>query len=439
MAATTENKTETEQIETLLKAAKTSFYSQSTLSLAQRNEALTIFAQLIDEHQDFLLAENKKDCDAQAGKIANVLYQRLILTSGKITQLVQGIKDMVNLPDPIGTTQLKTELDTNLILERITVPIGVIGIIFESRPDVIPQILSLILKSGNTVVLKGGSEALHSNQAFMTLVEKLNEQCPFLTAGWAQLVTTREAVHDMLNYPQYVDLVIPRGSNALVQQIMSSTNIPVLGHADGICHQYVHPSAKIDEAIDVIIDSKIQYPSACNALETLLVDTAIANQFLERFIPKAKEADITLKGCNKTRSLNSGIKEAATEADWQTEYGDLTLSVKIVNNINDAIEHINQYGSHHTDGILAEDPQIQQVFMNSVDSASVFVNASTRFADGFRYGFGAEIGISTAKTHARGPVGLEGLTIYKYKLVGNGQVVKTYTGESAKPFTHKPL
>lgn len=426
-------------LESTLQAGKTAFLGMCTLSTEQKNQALATFAEIIEQNADYLLAENQKDiAQAQQDELTPSLYQRLKLDAGKIAQLVQGIRDLINLPDPAGQVLATTQLDDGLILEKLTVPLGLIGIIFESRPDVIPQILSLILKSGNAVVLKGGREATHSNQAFMKLVAQLNTACPWLSPGWATLLDGREAVQKMLNYPQYVDLIIPRGSNQLVQSIMANTKIPVLGHADGVCHLYVHPSANIAQAVAVAVDAKIQYPAACNALETLLVDKSIASNFLPAFAKSAQAAGITIRGCKDTLLLIPQV-EAATEADWRTEYGDLTLSVKVVPSVDAAIQHINQYGSHHTDAILAQDPAVLEYFLNAVDSACVFANASTRFADGFRFGLGAEIGISTAKTHARGPVGLEGLVIYKYKLRGNGQIVADYVGANAKPFQHKAL
>ncbi len=422
-------------IEQLLRSSRQASYRMAVLGTDQKNAALEQFARLIEENADFLLEANRKDKAEQEGKISQALYQRLGLDQGKLKQLVQGIRDVVHLPDPAGQILSRTKLDEGLVLEKQTVPLGVIGIIFESRPDVIPQILSLILKSGNAVVLKGGSEALHSNRAFMALVEKLNAACPWLPESWASLVDSRQAVQEMLNYPQYVDLVIPRGSNELVQSIMAATKIPVLGHADGICHLYVHDAADIAKAVPLAVDAKAQYPAACNALETLLVEGKIADKFLPLFAKAAQKAGITLKGCNRTRQVLPDI-QPATEEDWRTEYGDLTLSVKIVDSPDDAIAHINTYGSHHTDGILTENRDTAEDFVRRVDSASVFVNASTRFADGFRFGLGAEIGISTAKTHARGPVGLEGLIIYKYVLRGQGQIVASYTGENARPFMH---
>ena len=434
-------------LESILQASKSAFLTLSTLSTDQKNQALAKFAEIIEQNADFLLAENQKDIQqAQQDELSPSLYQRLKLDPGKIAQLVQGIRDLIKLPDPAGHLLASTQLDDGLILEKVTVPLGVVGIIFESRPDVIPQILSLILKSGNAVVLKGGKEATLSNRAFMQLVEQLNQACPWLPSSWATLLDGREAVQQMLNYPQYVDLIIPRGSNQLVQSIMANTKIPVLGHADGVCHLYVHPTANLAQAVEVAIDAKIQYPAACNAMETLLVDEAIARQYLPLFVPQAQSAGITLRVCDITMDIlaeaaeaHRSIAEKATEADWRTEYGDLTLAIKVVPSLQAAIEHINHYGSHHTDVILAQDHAAIETFLNAVDSACVFANASSRFADGFRFGLGAEIGISTAKTHARGPVGLEGLVIYKYKLRGNGQKVVDYTGVNARSFQHQSL
>ena len=422
--------------EELLRASKAAFYRISTLSEELRNRALDRFADLLEAEQDFLLEENRKDLEASDGKIKPSLYNRLELDSGKMAQLIAGVRDVRLLPDPVGRVIERTELDSALVLEKISVPIGVIAIVFESRPDVIPQILSLALKSGNAVVLKGGREAVCSNRAFMKLVSRLETELDALPRGWAQLVDTREDFQELLRYPEWVDLVIPRGSNELVRSIMDRTQIPVLGHAEGICHLYVHARADLEKSLRVVLDAKAQYPAVCNALETLLVDVGVAREFLPVFQRAAEAAGIHLKGCSRTRDLIRGIDEA-TEADWRTEYGDLTLAVRIVDSLGDAVEHINRYGSHHTDGILTEDAKARESFLAQVDSATVMVNASTRFADGFRFGLGAEVGISTLKTHARGPVGLEGLTIYKYVLRGEGQVVADYVGERAKPFLHR--
>jgi glutamate-5-semialdehyde dehydrogenase len=428
------------KMEKLLATAKQAFLGMATLDSSQKNQALRDFATLLEKNTPFLLAANEQDMQAaKKNALTSAMLQRLKLDAGKLTQLVQGIKDVANLPEPIGRLLESTELDACLILEKRTVPLGLIAIIFESRPDVLPQIVSLILKSGNAVVFKGGSEAQQTNAAFMSLLQQLQSACPFLPEGWATLIEGREAVASLLNFHQYVDLVIPRGSNAMVRHIMESTRIPVLGHADGVCHLYVHQSANREQALNVIRDSKVQAPSACNALETLLVDQAICETFLPLLGAMAKLEGIALRGDATVCHL---IKEAATatEEDWQTEYGDLTLSVKVVGNPDEAIEHINTFGSHHTDGILADDADVQALFCESVDSASVFVNASTRFADGFRYGFGAEIGISTSRTHARGPVGLEGLVSSKYLLHGHHHVVADYVGQTPKrQFLHRRL
>ena len=427
-------------IEQTLEGGKKAFLAMACLSTSEKNIALERLASLIEANQPALLDANAQDLAENKDALEPALYQRLKLDSGKLSQVVQGIRQLVNLADPAGRVLAVTELDDGLILSKRAVPLGLIGIIFESRPDVMPQILSLILKSGNAVVFKGGKEAKHSNQAFMdAVIHPLTAELEFLPHGWASLLESRQDVQAMLNYPQYVDLLIPRGSNQLVQSIMQATRIPVLGHADGICHQYVHASADLAKALEVVIDSKIQYPSACNALETVLVDEIVAAEFLPLLGVRCAEEGITLHACDASLAF---LPQAhpATLSDWTTEYGNLTLAVKRVSGLESAISHINQYSSHHTDAILAEDPEVQARFLKAVDSASVFVNASTRFADGFRYGFGAEIGISTARTHARGPVGLEGLVTYKFELAGHHQLVKDYVGDPPKKaFTHRRL
>ena len=426
--------------EDLLREAKTAFYVIGALGAGVRNRALEAFAQLIERKQAYLLEENRKDLEENRGTLEESLYRRLVLDPPKLRDIVAGIRDIAASPDPIGHVLSRTRLDDGLILERVSVPIGVIAIVFESRPDVIPQILSLALKSGNAVVLKGGREARRSNHAFMQLVSDLNAGMPELPAGWAQLVDTREGFRELLRNPDYVDLVIPRGSNQMVREIMDSTKIPVLGHAEGVCHQYIHHRADLAKAVRLAIDSKAQYPAVCNAMETLLVDAGVAAGFLPAFRAEAERQGVRLRlrGCARSRNILPGI-EAATETDWKTEYGNLTLAVRVVDSLEDAIDHINRYGSHHTDGIVTEDAQAREAFLSRVDSATVISNASTRFADGFRFGLGAEVGISTLKVHARGPVGVEGLTIYKYVLRGHGEVVADYVGEHAKPFLHEKL
>lgn len=422
----------------LLHKVRESAMAMALLKTEDKNDALERFAQLIEKRSGDLLAANKLDLEEQKGKISDALYSRLKLDESKLRTLAQGCRDLIDLEDLVGKIQFRRELDKGLVLERVIVPIGVIGIIFESRPDVIPQILSLILKSGNAAILKGGVEATHSNKAFMKLVEELNREFTFFPQEWALLLDTRAQVHEMLKFEKEIDLVIPRGSNEMVRSIRSNTKIPVLGHSDGVCHLYVHENADIKQAVDIAVDAKAQYPSACNSIETLLVDESISEKFLSDFAKKAEQSKIELIGCEKTQKILTKVR-AATETDWSTEYGDLRLSVRVVKNLEAAIDHINTYGSHHTDAILTNNEFVMELFLNAIDSACVFANASTRFADGFRFGFGAEVGISTEKIHARGPVGLEGLMSYKYKLRGHGQVVSDYVGPQAKDFTHKML
>jgi glutamate-5-semialdehyde dehydrogenase len=429
---------ESVRVSSILKQVRKASHAMAVLPAEEKERALDLFARRIDESRSYLLQENRRDQEQQEGKIPQSLFQRLILDDAKLDQLVNGIRDVGRMADPVGRVLSRTLLDDGLILEKVEVPLGVIGIIFESRPDVIPQILSLILKSGNAVVLKGGSEALHSNRAFMKVVSELSHDLPQLPEYWATLLESREAVHEMLDYPQYIDLIIPRGSSQLVSSIMNATQIPVLGHTEGICHTYVDGAADVAKAVPIVIDSKVQYPAACNALETLLVDQSIAPRFLPALAEAARRNQVSIKGCQQTRRLLPDVTPA-TEEDWKTEYGNRTMAVKVVKGVDAAIEHINQFGSQHTDSILTQDEATAEYFLDRVDSASVFCNASTRFADGYRYGLGAEIGISTNRTHARGPVGLEGLVIYKYKLRGTGQIVSDYVGQDARPFQHKKL
>ncbi len=420
--------------ESLLKISQKAFRELSQLRLEDKNKALELFAQLIEKNKSKLITENQKDLKREKGKLSSALYQRLKLDEEKLNQIVQGIRDLIKLPDPVNSVLAETLLDDGLVLQKVSVPLGVVGVIFESRPDVMPQVLSLMLKSGNAVVLKGGSEALCSNKAFMKIVAELDKAAK-LPKGWAQLVVSRKAVHEMLDYPEYLSLIIPRGSNALVQSIMKNTKIPVMGHADGICHLYIHEDADSNKALALTLDSKLQYPSACNALETLLVHVSKAKEFLPLLDKAAKEQKLELRVCDKTRKFIPKNKKA-TSKDWATEYSEAILAVKVVKDIDEAIEHISTYGSSHTDGIVAQSNDAIEDFLNRVDSAGVYANVSTRFADGFRYGFGAEVGVSTGKIHARGPVGMDGLSIYKYKLRGQGHKVEDYIGSSAKKFKH---
>jgi glutamate-5-semialdehyde dehydrogenase len=407
------------------------------LSESQRNGALAAIAQALEAASSEILAANAADCQAaQADGIEAALYARLKLDANKLKGAIAGIRDVAKLPDPIGAVQIHRELDTDLILKRIACPLGVLGVIFEARPDAVMQIASLAIKSGNGVILKGGKEAVRSCEALVKAI-RMGLATTTVNPEVVQLLTTRAETLELLTCDQYVDLIIPRGSNSFVQFVQNNTRIPVLGHADGICHLYVDQAADIAQAVRIAVDSKTQYPAACNAIETLLVHSAIAPEFLLEAVTALQAQGVELRGDRRTQDILN--IPAATDTDWSTEYSALILSIKVVDDVAAAIAHINTYGSRHTEAIVTQDDQVAATFMAQVDAAGVFRNCSTRFSDGFRYGFGAEVGISTQKMPPRGPVGLEGLVTYKYELVGNGQVAATYAGAQAKPFTHRDL
>ncbi|MBD1845482.1 glutamate-5-semialdehyde dehydrogenase [Cyanobacteria bacterium FACHB-63] len=403
----------------------------------KRNEAIAKVADALEANAAEILAANATDCEAaKVEGISSALYARLKLDEAKLKGAIVGVRDVGKLADPIGAVQIHRELDEGLILKRMTCPLGVLGVIFEARPDAVMQISSLAIKSGNGVILKGGKEAIRSCEALVKAIHQGLTNA-VIDPAVVQLLTTREETLELLKLDQYVDLIIPRGSNSFVKFVQDNTRIPVLGHADGICHLYVDRAADIGKAIKIAVDSKTQYPAACNAIETLLVHSAIASEFLLEAVSALQAKNVELRGDERTREILNIA--AATETDWSTEYSDLILAIKIVDSTEDAIAHINTYGSKHTDAIVTEDAKTAQLFMNQVDAAGVYHNCSTRFADGFRYGFGAEVGISTQKMPPRGPVGLEGLVTYKYQLVGDGQIAATYAGANAKPFTHRDL
>lgn len=406
---------------TLALKAREAAIPLSAASIEDRNGALLRMARGLGEHALKIYTANEADrAQAQAEGLAQPLLKRLLFDEKKLRAVQEGLQALAALPDPLGHTQLARELMPGLKLYRVSCPIGVVGVIFESRPDALVQIASLCLKSGNAVLLKGGREAARTNQAlFDALAEAAREAG--MPEGWAVLLTSREEVRDMLKMDDCIDLVIPRGSNEFVRYIMDNSRIPVLGHAEGLCHVYVDASADINMAVRVIEDAKTQYVAVCNAAETLLVHKDIAAAFLPEAARALEAKGVTLRGCERTREIISC--ETATEEDWRTEYLDYILSVKVVDSLAEAIAHINKYGSGHTDTILAEDMEAVRTFMALVDSAGVYHNCSTRFADGFCYGFGAEVGIATGKLHARGPMGLEGLCSYKYLLFGSGQTL----------------
>ncbi len=404
----------------------------------QRAQALQAMADALTDRAESILAANREDLQRSAAEgLAPALMARLKLDDTKVAVAIDGVRKVASLSDPLGCRQLHRELDQGLVLERVSVPLGVVGVIFEARPDAVMQIASLAIRSGNGALLKGGSEARCTNEAVMDALQAGLAASP-VSADALALLTTRQESLALLRLDGLVDLIIPRGSNELVRFIQDNTRIPVLGHADGVCHLYVDAAADVDKAVRVAVDSKSQYPAACNAIETLLVHRSIAQPFVAAALPAFAAAGVQLRG--DAESVALGVAEAATEEDWSTEYLDLILAVKLVDDLEAATDHIRLYGSRHTEVILTEDAQAADRFLAAVDSAGVYHNCSSRFADGFRYGFGAEVGISTQTLPPRGPVGLEGLVTYRYRLRGEGHIAADYANGS-RVFTHidRPL
>ena len=392
-------------------------------SLDTRNKALSLIADALKEKAEEIYAANALDLEAAAkGGIADSVVKRLKFDDHKLSDVVSGIQMLLSLPDPIGNVSLHRELDEGLTLTRLSCPIGVIGVIFEARPDALVQISTLCIKSGNCAILKGGKETTNTNRVLFSIIHDCIISAGIPSECMLQAESHSE-IDELLDCYGYVDLLIPRGSNAFVQYIMNNTQIPVMGHADGICHIYVDAAADIKKAIRIIVDAKTQYTAACNAVETLLINRAIATDFLPKLNEALNAAGVKLRGDKEVQDIIA--IDSLTEAGY-IEYLDLVASVKLVGGIEEAVEFINSHGSHHTDSIVTEDSNAAAIFMQMVDSAGVYHNCSTRFADGFRYGFGAEVGISTGKIHARGPVGLEGLVTYKYNLTGDGHIVGDY-------------
>lgn len=422
--------------------AKEAAIALAALDTAAKDMALEAMAKALDSKRKEIIAANDADMAGAEkmeadGELTHALVKRLKITDEKIDGMIAGIRDVIGLKDPVGETMSAMELDDDLVLYQIRCPIGLLGVIFESRPDVVPQIMSLCLKSGNAVVFKGGREAYNSNKALFDILTEAAYSAG-VPEGSFVLLKSREDVSAILGMDGYIDLLIPRGSNEFVRYIQSNTKIPVLGHAAGICHVYVDADADLDKAVTVTTDSKIQYPAVCNAAETLLVNSKIMKKFLPMIDASLSGSGVEIRADERTIGLMEHAVPA-DEKDWDTEYNDLIISVKAVDSVEEAIDFINRHGSHHTDAIITENRANKIAFAKSVDSADVFINASTRFADGYRFGKGAEVGISTNKIHSRGPVGMEGLMIYKYVLVGDGQVVKDYVGKDAKQFTHRTV
>jgi glutamate-5-semialdehyde dehydrogenase len=421
----------------IARRAKTAAIHMAALEGEVKNEALAQIIRALEAGKSAIIDANQQDM-AQATKVglAAPLLKRLRFDDSKIKEACAGLLSLIQLPDPVGATLSALELDQDLELFKVSRPIGVIGVIFESRPDALVQISSLCLKSGNAVLLKGGSEAARTNRILADIITSAAARAN-LPDGWLGLMETREDVTEMLAMERFIDLIIPRGSNEFVRHIMDNTHIPVLGHADGICHVYVDRDADPQMAVRIVVDSKCQYVAVCNAAETILVHQDGAETLLPALQDALQARGVEIRGCEGTRKIID--VQPATEEDWHTEYLDLIVSIKVVADMDAAVDHINHYGSGHTDVIVTAERRQAVRFMDCVDSADVFWNCSSRFSDGYRFGLGAEVGISTNKIHARGPVGMEGLLIYQWRLLGNGHIVQDYSGDRARPFTHKKL
>ena len=425
-------------VEELARRAKDASYRLQAMPAGKRDQALEAIAHALASKRAKLIEANAEDVSrSEAEGLSKVLIKRLKFDDEKVEETIRSVRSLMAQEDPLNKVLTRTELDEGLMLEKVTCPIGAIGVIFEARPEALVQISSLCLKSGNAVLLKGGSEARLTNEALAACICEAIVKVDAAFANAVQLLSTREEVQALLAQDRYIDLIIPRGSNELVRSIQAKTRIPVLGHAAGICHTYVDKAADMEMAVKVCFDAKVQYPAVCNAMETLLVHSAVAQDFLPRMAKHYADAKVELRGDARSREIVP--MQEACAADWDTEYNDLILSVMVVDSLPEAVQFINHHGSHHSDAIITKDEGAARFFMDNVDSSSVMWNCSTRFADGYRYGLGAEVGISTNKTHARGPVGLEGLVIYKWKLVGHGHVVADYAGKNAKQYTHRKM
>jgi glutamate-5-semialdehyde dehydrogenase len=442
MSSATESKNP-ESIAAQVQAVRRAARELARLSAHQRNQILLAAADMLEARETEILKANQQDCESlerelAAGTGSAALLKRLKTSADGIKDMARQVRDVAKLEEPLGRVLATTELDDGLTLQKVSCALGVVAVIFESRPDVVPQVGSLAIKTGNGLVLKGGAEARQTNRVLVSIWhEALAAVSPSLRAAISAL-NDRADVARILEMERYIDLVVPRGSTQFVNYVFEHSRIPVLGHGSGICHIYVDSAADLNMAQKVIVDAKIQYPAACNSVEKVLVHLSVAQEFLPACVTALQSAGVEVRGCSRTIKLLPQQVIPATEQDWHTEYGDLTITVKIVSDMDEAIEHINHYGSRHTESILTEDEQAAGLFMDEVDAASVFQNASTRFADGFRYGLGAELGISNSKLHARGPVGLEGLLTYKYKLHGSGQTVTDYA-QGKRTFKHRRL
>ena len=442
MSSSVEVQSTGSEVADIARRAKAASRVLATLPSSLRDELLLTAANLIEERSAEILRANELDCraaaeDVERGRMSRAMLDRLRTSERGVRQMATGVREVAALEDPLGRELAVTELDDCLTLYKLTCPLGVVGVVFESRPDVIPQVAALALKSGNALLLKGGAEAAHTNETLISIWHEALGQFADAPADALNLLRTRDDVAEMLTRDEEIDLIIPRGSKEFVRFVAEHSRIPVLGHGEGVCHVYVDVAADTGKARAIAFDSKVQYPAACNAAETLLVHEEIAGRFLPGMVEQFLSAGVEVRGCPRTLALaDSSAIVPATEDDWRTEYSDLIIAVKVVKSCDEAIAHIHAHGSGHTESIVTEDNAAAKLFLESIDAAGVYHNASTRFADGFRYGLGAELGISTGKLHARGPVGLEGLTTYKYQLIGDGQTVASYSS-GERSFKHK--
>ena len=424
--------------ETEFRNVRSAAVKLASLSDEERSAMLLKMAAAFENNKERIFRANREDIGkAEKEGISDALLHRLVLDEPKLVSSIEGVKSVAAQKCPVHEIKEKRLLDEGLVLEKVTFPLGVIGMVFEARPDALIQIVSLAIKSANGIILKGGKEASSTNS---TLYEIIRESLD--GAGFMMLLSSHSDVDAMLKMEGYIDLIIPRGSNKFVRYCMDNTHIPVMGHADGICSVYVDSFADIGTAVNVCTDSKVQYPAACNAAETILVHKDVADQFIPLFASSLEQYGVTIHADERSLPLlkdYGGKVVAACEDDFHTEFLSLELAMKVVDSIDEAISHIAEHSSHHTDAIITSDESNRERFFNEVDSADVFCNCSTRFADGYRFGLGAEVGISTGKLHARGPVGLEGLTTTKWLLSGSGQIVRSYTGKGARHFIHKDL
>ena len=428
----------------IARSARAASRKLALLSGETRKSTLLAIADALEQSGPRILAANRKDLSAaekllSSGEMTQALFSRLRITESGVGEMAARVRGVANLPDPLGKRLAATELDRGLVLQKESCPLGVIAVVFESRPDIIPQIASLALKSGNAVLLKVGAEAANSNETIVDAWRQTLRKFPEVPQESISMLQSRSDVMELLRLEREVDLLIPRGSKEFITFIERNSRIPVLGHGEGICHVFVDRAADLNKAVSITMDSKVQYPAACNSVETLLVHNQVAAEFLPKVVPELKRAKVEVRGCPRVLALLREEKLLpAVEQDWSTEYSDLIVSVKIVDSLDEGLEHIHKYGSKHTECIVTEDQDAADRFLKEVDAAGVFHNASTRFADGYRYGLGAEVGISNGKLHARGPMGIEGLTTYKYKLRGDGHIVAEYSS-GARHFKHRPL